>query len=179
MMTVAVLELPALSHRTIGLRDWGSACGTGRRQTRPARPIAAGRPRHHRRAHDPPGQAQPRWIRARPERPARAAALQSPHRPAHAGRPAARGRRSAVIAAKLAASLSELVGTMPAMAMTAQHRRRTPDWRGEVGTMARSPRRPARLPDTEPIEPLPSGDHPELRADVVVLYTRWRPVSVV
>jgi hypothetical protein len=45
--------------------------------------------------------------------------------------------------------------------------------------MARSPRRPARLPDTEPIEPLPSGDHPELRADVVVLYTYWRPVSVV
>src|SRR5450759_167569 len=76
--------------------------------------------------------------------------------------------------AKLAASLPELAGTMPAMAMTAQHRLRTPDWRGEVGTMARSPR----LPDTEPIEPLPSGDHPELRADVVVLYTRWRPVSV-
>jgi|GEM_PF-928915 hypothetical protein len=44
--------------------------------------------------------------------------------------------------------------------------------------MARPPRRPAREPATEPIESLPPGDHPELRADLVVLFTRWRPVSV-
>lgn len=33
-------------------------------------------------------------------------------------------------------------------------------------------------PSREPVAPLPPGDHPELRADVIVLHTRWRPVTV-
>ena len=44
--------------------------------------------------------------------------------------------------------------------------------------MARTSRRPAREPDTEAIEPPSADDLPELRADVVVLLTRWRSVSV-
>jgi len=56
-----------------GLREAMAACRAGDTlvvtKARPARPLAARRPRHRRRAHRPRGQAQPRRIGPRPDRP--------------------------------------------------------------------------------------------------------------